>query len=101
LPPFHLKPVSAWTQIGISDEFVRFTLVIFPILAYLAKLPTGLYILLALISIFFSFFFFFFILFNDFSKKKLSQDPLDLFSHSFHRLKAFLVQMIDLDLVFR
>jgi len=62
-------------------------------LAHSAKLPTALYILLALIS-------FFFIFFNDFSEK-LSQYPLDRFSQSFHRMKAFWVQMIDLDLFFR
>jgi len=28
------------------------------------------------------------------------QDPLDRFSQSFHRMKAFWVQMIDLDLFF-
>jgi len=29
-----------------------------------------------------------------------TQDPLDRFSQSFHRIKAFWVQMIDLDLFF-
>jgi len=64
-------------------------------LARSAKLPTGLYILLALISIVFSFF-----IFNDFSETN-SQDPLDRFSQSFHRMKAFWVQMNDLDLFCR
>jgi len=43
---------------------------------------------------------FFIIFLNDRSENN-SQDPLDRFSQSFHRMKAFWVQMIDLDLFFR
>ena len=59
-------------------------------LARSAKLPTGLYILLALIS-----YFFLFLILKWFLGYKLSQDPLDRFSQSFHQIKAFWVQMID------
>jgi len=64
----------------------------------LGKLATRLYILLALISFLF---FLFLSFFNDRSENKLSHDLLDRFSQSFHRMKAFWVQIIDLDLFLR
>jgi len=57
-------------------------------------MTTVLYILFALISFFLSFF-------NDFSENNYLRNPPDRFLHSFHRMKAFWVQMIDLHLFFR
>jgi len=57
-------------------------------LACSANLPTGLYILLALI-------FFFFLTWD-----KLSQDPLDRFSRSVHKMKGICVNFLDPDLFF-
>jgi len=54
----------------------------FSFLALSAKLPTGLYFLLASLG------------------EQLSQDPLDRFSQCFYQMKAFWVQMIELDLFF-
>jgi len=54
------------------------------ILARSANLPTGLYVLLALLS---------FLMIA-----QLSQDLLERFLQSFHRMTAFWVQIIDLDL---
>jgi len=45
--------------------------------------------------------FFLFIFFLMISREQLSQDMLDRFSQSFHRMQAFWVQMIDLDLFYR
>jgi len=59
-------------------------------------LPTGLYILLALIF----FFFFFFFVFLMISQRQIISGSAEPFLQSFHRMKAFWVQMIDLDLFF-
>jgi len=60
-------------------------------LARSSNLPEWLYILLVLISVFFKWLL----------GEQLSQYPLDRFSQSFHRMKAFWVQMIDLGVFFR
>ena len=62
-------------------------------LARSAKLPTGLYILPSIIPFFF--------IFLTTSRRTVISGPLDQFSQSFHQMKAFWVQMNDLDLFFR
>jgi len=53
----------------------------------------------ACVNFFFLFLFFFYLSWWSLGEQ-LSQDPLDRFSQSIHRIKAFWVQMIDLDLFF-
>jgi len=57
------------------------------VLARSAKWPTGLYVLPSVISVFF--FFFYLSFFKWFLGDKLSQDPLNRFSQSLRRMKAF------------
>jgi len=92
------------SAVGVLKFFVRLTgmqsgLYVLPMffssflfLACLANLPEGLYILLALI--------FFLIFFNDHSEKNYLRIYWTDFRNFFHRMKAFWVQVIDLDLFF-
>jgi len=76
-------PVHIISRIGPIPWTRVFTL---PGLTRSAKLPTGIYILLALISFF--------------NGDKLSQDPLDRFSRSLHQMIGICSNMTDLDLFF-
>jgi len=77
---------SEQSSMGAVCVKVTVELSVSPInLARSANLPTGLYILLALIS-------FFFLI-----GVQLSQDLPDRFLQSFHRIKAFLVKLTDMN----
>ena len=106
----------------VSDEVSHMLYLPFFYLASSAKLPTGLYILFALICFVFSSSSLF-IFFNDFSETnylrirwtdfrslftswfgifcRISLDVLDRFSQHFHYMKALYVPMMDLYLIFQ
>jgi len=68
-------------------QIVNTNMISFIFLTRSAKLPTGLYILLALISF-------------SLTREKLSQDLLDRFPRSRHQMKGNWVNFLDLDLFF-